>query len=218
MHNNSVNSDGFTLNNQGDPQFPRARVGRNKRSALRRIVFYPRGVDMARVQLRFGGLRRRLTRPTWTFFLITAALMLCGVSSTVLSGEPQMRCGNTVITASPAKVKGGETYVRNFKITLRNDSGDKTFEFNPENDFLNLSCFRSASSEYLLINHICSGTGCSESNYGVVKLPSFQVLLMPTDRWKGNNAAASTLLGTTPPKPDCEIKSSAYLCLHSEQE
>lgn len=153
-----------------------------------------------------------------TAFLKTATLILCGVSSAALAGEPQMHCGDTVITASPAKVKGGETYVRNFKITLRNDSVDKAFELSPENDFLNLICFRGASSQYLLINHVCSGSGCSESNYGVVELPSLRVLLMPTDRWTGNASATSTLLGALPPKPDCSYKSSAHLCLNSEQE
>lgn len=39
---------------------------RNKRNALRRIVFDPRGVDIAWVRLRSGELRLRLTRRTWT--------------------------------------------------------------------------------------------------------------------------------------------------------
>lgn len=153
-----------------------------------------------------------------TAFALTTTFMLCGVSSAAQSGEQQMRCGNTVITASPAKVKGGETYLRNFKITLRNDSGEKAFEFNPENDFLHLGCFRSASSEFLLINHFCGGSGCSESNYGVVDLSSFRALLMPTNRWKGNASAISALLGVSPPKPDCAIKSPTHLCLRSEQD
>lgn len=132
--------------------------------------------------------------------------------------ELQMRCGDTVIAASPAKVKGGETYLRNFKVKLRNNSGATEIEFSPENDFLHLSCFLSVSSEYLLANHFCGGSGCAENNYAIVELHSLRVLLMPTDRWKGNASATSTLLGASPLKPDCARKSPAYLCLHSEQE
>ncbi len=151
-------------------------------------------------------------------FVLTTTLTFCAVSSAAQAGELQMRCANTLITASPAKVKGGEVYLRNFKITLRKGSATKALEFSPENEFLDLSCFESATSRFLVINHYCGGSGCSESNYGLVELPSFRVLLMPTDRWKGNASTTSTLIGALPPKPDCAIKSPMHLCLHIEQE
>ena len=152
------------------------------------------------------------------FLTLTITVMLCGTSLEAQSDELQMRCGDTVITALPAKTKGGETYLRNFKITLSNKYDTKEFEFSPENDFLNLNCFYSATSKFLVINHFCGGSGCAESNYGVVELPSFRVLLTPGNRWRGNESVALTILGTTPPHPNCETKSTTHLCLNIEED
>ena len=200
------------------------RIGLSKARFVRKTVAHkrittrssgPSASCAVRRPLSFYVGRNKLMR---TALALTTIFMLCGASLAAQSDESQMRCGNTVITATAAKVKGGETYVRNFKITLSNNSGAKAFEYSPENEFLHLSCFRSATSEFLLVNHFCSGSGCSESNYGIVELPSFRVLLTPDDRWKGNASAASALLGVIPLRPNCEAKSPTHLCLHSAQE
>lgn len=93
-----------------------------------------------------------------------------------------------------------------FAVTIRTASPKKVLRYSNENDFLKLRCQPDKNGKLmLLVNHTCGGTGCAESNFGIIDLQTLDVLLVPDSRWKGNHTKAEAILG---------VKIKSFSCKH----
>lgn len=121
-----------------------------------------------------------------------------------------LSCGDSVISVSPAKMRGGEHVLQDFLVTVMRSNNSHTFRYSAKNDFLAVRCEKSINGEQLLlIRHICGGSGCAESNYSIIELRTFKVLLNADSPVKGNQTAAESVVGR-PIKP--------FLCDKSQDE
>jgi hypothetical protein len=122
-------------------------------------------------------------------------------------GQPLV-CGNAKISVSPAKLRGGEQVLQDFLVSVAQPNNTKTFKFSAENDLLQVRCETNRNGEpVLLVNHYCSGSGCSESNFSIIDLKTYEVLLSANARQKGNHSAAESILGK---------KLKPFSCGHSQ--
>lgn len=83
-----------------------------------------------------------------------------------------------------------------FTVSVTSAGISKSYQFNIENDFINVSCDnRSDGSLVFVIRHICGGSGCSSLNFGIIDANSGEVILIPGDRYKGNAEKAKSIMG-----------------------
>jgi hypothetical protein len=144
----------------------------------------------------------------------TLSILLLLSLSPATAATPPFLCGDSVVHATPAQVRG-DTWLQDFIVTVERAGQERVLHFKPENDFLRLHCVAHDGRDYLVVDHSCSGSGCADHNYGVIDLAGFRELLQPTERYNGNVAAAQALLGADlPASLDCR----ASLCLQSEDE
>lgn len=125
------------------------------------------------------------------------AIALAGVIPMALSNQGQpLSCGNTKITVSPARLRGGEQVLLDFLVVVARPNSNKTFRFSAENELLQLRCEANRDGEaMLLVNHYCSGSACAESNFSIIDLKTYKVLLSANARHKGNHSEAESILG-----------------------
>lgn len=125
------------------------------------------------------------------------ALALAGSNHLVGANDStSLSCGNSRITVSPARVRGGQQVLRNFLVNAAQTNSFQTFKFSAANDFLRVRCETSRNGEpLLLVNHYCGGSGCSENNFSVIDLKTFKVLLPADARMKGNKNIAEGIIG-----------------------
>ena len=121
------------------------------------------------------------------------------------SMQKPLICGRAIITATQARFREGQPG-EDFTVTIQLDSRQKVLKFSNENDFLKLRCQPDKNGKLmLLINHTCGGTGCAESNFGIIDLQTLDVVLKPGNRWKGNHHKAEATLG---------VKIRPFSCKH----
>lgn len=83
-----------------------------------------------------------------------------------------------------------------FTVTVTNARINRSYQFNIVNDFINVSCDnKSDGSLVFIIRHICGGSACSNHNFGIIDTASGEVLLTPSDRYKGNAQKANSIMG-----------------------
>jgi len=146
-----------------------------------------------------------MNRACIVWLLISAVVALITPEVIAESTQAPLVCGKASITVTQARFREGQPG-EDFTATIQLDSQRKVIRFTNENDFLKLRCQSGKNGKLmLLVNHTCGGTGCAESNFGIIDLQTLDVLLVPDSRWKGNHAKAEALLGV-------EIKS--FSCKH----
>jgi hypothetical protein len=129
-----------------------------------------------------------------------------------------LRCGDSAISVSPAKMMGGEQVIQDFLVTVTQPQKSQVFRFSAENDHLAARCEGNIKGEkLLLVQHNCGGSGCAESNYSIIDIGTFTVLLKADSRWKGNQTAAESVVGR-PIKPFLCDKSQDEHCYHTKFE
>jgi hypothetical protein len=138
--------------------------------------------------------------------LLILVLAVLGSSQLMAdSSQKPLICGKASITATHARFQEGRRG-EDFAITVKIGSQKKVFRYSNENDFLKLRCQADKNRQsMLLVNHTCGGTGCAESNFGIIDLQTLDVLLKPDSRWKGNHTKAEAILG---------VKIKPFSCNH----
>jgi hypothetical protein len=138
---------------------------------------------------------RKMNR-TYLVLLLVSLFAVFGTSEAIAaSTQKPLICGKANITATQAGFREGQRG-DDFIITIETDSQKKVLRYSNENEFLNLRCQPDKNGKLmLLVNHTCGGTGCAESNFGIIDLQTLDVVLRPDNRWKGNHDKAETILG-----------------------
>ncbi len=122
----------------------------------------------------------------------SAFIVLCFSILSVHASASALSCGKAravVIDAESAE----KPY---FTVTVTSANISKSYQFNIENDFINVSCDnKSDGSLVFVIRHTCGGSACSNHNFGIIDTASGEVLLTPSDRYKGNAEKANAIMG-----------------------
>ena len=157
--------------------------------------------------------------------LLTVLLLCCGVGKGALAEETvNLRCGNVNVSLFNSPVKGSPFFV----LTVQVPSGWKYYPYLMDREYLEMRCeTKSNGKKIVLLNHFCGGSGCAESNYGIVDAETGKQLLEPGAGFRGNDDRASRLLGH-PVKPfSCKTYSTTSAgaigvegeyCFRSSQE
>jgi hypothetical protein len=153
----------------------------------------------------------------------SAILVVLNASNAFADGAasplPSIQCGATRIVVSPARTKGGDVVLQNFRVELYATGRHKVFEYSAENDFLSVGCEpRGQLEPYLVLNHHCGGSGCAEGNYSIIDLSSLTEILKANERWRGNANEAAIVLQKPPARTSCSLVQGESACFHAEQE
>jgi len=85
-----------------------------------------------------------------------------------------------------------------FVITVERPGRSKFHTFPVTEEFLDVRCEKDKKgNNFLLVNHFCGGSGCSESNYGLIDLSTGKEVLRALERYRGNSDQAASILGKT---------------------
>lgn len=83
----------------------------------------------------------------------------------------------------------------NFVIQLSRASKRLKVLYSAEKEYLFLRCESSHNGPVLLVNHFCGGSGCAESNFGIIDPRRMKILLVPNKSLHGNNDRAERVIG-----------------------
>lgn len=127
-----------------------------------------------------------------------AVLLLCfGVNKGLLAEEVPFRCGNATASLFNSSVKGSPFFV----LTVQVSTAWMYYPYLMDREYFEMRCeTKSNGKKVILLNHFCGGSGCAESNYGIVDAETGKQLLEPGAGFRGNDDRASRLLGH-PVKP-----------------
>lgn len=144
--------------------------------------------------------------------LSTFVLALIGTIHLACADDSKaLECGNAKITVSPARVQGGDKVLQDFLVNISQHNSTQNFSFSPENDFLQVRCETKWDGDVvILVNHFCGGSGCSESNFSIIDLKTYKVLLSANARQKGNHSAAESIIGKRLKPFSCERSQGEY--------
>lgn len=137
--------------------------------------------------------------------LMVLSLCFC-VSEAMLAAEPVLlHCGKADVTL----LNSSDIRSPFFVLTVRVLNGQVHYRYRMDGEYFEIRCeTKSDGKKVVLLNHFCGGSGCADSNYGIVDSESGNQLLEPTAPSRGNADQASRLLGH-PVKPfSCEQYSS----------
>lgn len=124
---------------------------------------------------------------------LLAILLLClGASKGTLAEEVPIRCGNATTSLFNSSVKGSPFFV----LTVQVPTAWKYYAYLMDREYFEMRCeTKSDGKKVILLNHFCGGSGCAESNYGIVDAETGKQLLEPGAGFRGNDDRASRLLG-----------------------
>jgi hypothetical protein len=141
-------------------------------------------------------------------------LVALAVSWSAPATEDSFVCGDSKIRVSPGTSRGG-TPATDFIVNVESGDRKKAINYSSENDFLALRCESDRDGRKLIVvNHTCSGSGCAEMNWGIVRLDTLEVLLQPDQRSKGNHSKAESIVGTKLNRFSCHerVKATGEYC------
>jgi hypothetical protein len=139
----------------------------------------------------------------WLFaVLLPAWFNLAGAAEPVSS----FQCGKSRVQLFNSAKKETPFFV----LTISGSSGEVYYPYLVEREFFEIRCENGAKSKvFILFNHFCGGSGCAETNYGIVDSDSGKILLAPGDRFVGNADKAAKILGAPVRRFSCEAFSKS---------
>jgi len=113
------------------------------------------------------------------------------IASLGASADP-LRCGD----AQAVVINSTISSYPYFTVALVSKNFEKFYRYPAQNEFLKMRCEKLPSgNSALLILNTCGGTGCTESNYGLIDTTSGSVLLEANGHTRGNEGEAAKILG-----------------------
>ena len=92
-----------------------------------------------------------------------------------------------------------------FNINIKNSTNYLSIDYNDSNEYLMIRCQKDhAGKSMVVVNHICGGSGCVESNWSILDPNELKLILASGrpdgSRLKGNHDKAEKIMGL-PIKP-----------------
>ena len=132
----------------------------------------------------------------WLFFLTShsSAQTTVAPGNSIPCGDSQVQVLNSATSSYPY-----------FSLVVLSVDNERTYPFHVRKDFLQVSCTTNSLDEsVILVNHMCGGTGCSESSYSIIRTTDGENLLeQPERHTDGNREEASEILGRPIPAFTC---------------
>lgn len=131
-------------------------------------------------------------------FLVFTILSL----STASTAEPVLEQSDFLCGDAQVKVLNSEDIQDpTFRVLVSQDDQKLEVSYSAQKEFLFVRCEQTREGEAaLLVNHVCGGSGCVESNFGIIDPQHLKVLLTPNPHEKDNSVLAEKILGN-PVKP-----------------
>lgn len=152
-------------------------------------------------------------------------MLIFGVSGGAIAEDNStLHCGSAEVGVFNSAIKGSPFFV----LKVQAPTGWKYYPFLMTRDYFEMRCeTRANGRKAILLNHFCGGSGCAESNYGIVDAETGKQLLEPEEGYRGNYDRASRILGHPVKSFSCKTHSSTSLgemgaegeyCFRSPQE
>lgn len=126
--------------------------------------------------------------------LLTALILCLSATSSIAMADDtvtKFKCGNIPIVLYNSNVVESPFFV----ISIGGPS-PSFHAFLVTEEFLEVRCEKDKQGkDFLLVNHFCGGSGCSESNYALVELPNGKEVLKASEPQHGNEDQAASILG-----------------------
>lgn len=138
--------------------------------------------------------------------VISILLILFTTSTFAIAddGLTRFSCGKTSITLYNGNIPESPFFV----ITVWNGKSKEYYTYLATSEFLDVRCDNDEKGkDYLLVNHFCGGSGCSESNYALIDLDSNKEILKASEPYSGNNVKTASILGKTIKPFSCKMHS-----------
>jgi len=139
--------------------------------------------------------------------LVIAFILFLSLATTVVMANDavtRFHCGNTSIVLYNSNVAESPFFV----LTVANSGAVNYHVFPVTNEFLDVRCEKNKKGkDFLLVNHHCGGSACSESNYGLIDLSTGKEVLKPSERYHGNSDQVASILGKTISPFSCKKRS-----------
>jgi len=104
----------------------------------------------------------------------------------------KFQCGESSVTIYNSNVIDSPFFV----VTVENLHVFEHYSFRVTAEYLHARCEKNKrGKDFLLINQICGGTACAESNYGIIDLATGKEVLKPSAPYRGNGNKAVAILG-----------------------
>jgi hypothetical protein len=112
------------------------------------------------------------------------------------------KCGNAQVRV----FNSGHTNGPAFRVSVSRQGHQLNVLYSIEQEYLAIRCEKNHTGHpVLLVNNICSGTGCADSNFGIIDPQQLKILLAPDQRWKGNVIAAESIIGQPIETFSCKV-------------
>ena len=104
----------------------------------------------------------------------------------------RFKCGNIPVVFYNSNVVESPFFV----ITVESPGIVNFHVFPVTSEFFEIRCEKDKTGKgFLLVNHLCGGTACAESNYGLIDLDTGKDVLKPDEGYHGNADKAESILG-----------------------
>jgi hypothetical protein len=146
-----------------------------------------------------------------------AIILICSLACVerAVAEYPIDSCGKAQVSFFNSSIKESPFFV--LKV-LTPRGLDAYYPYEVDRDIFELRCeTKSDGMQVILFNYLCRGSGCAESNYGIIDSMTGKLLIEPGDRFRGNDDRASQIVGH-PIKPfACEKYSTESLGVMSPE-
>ena len=125
---------------------------------------------------------------------IALVLFLSFTTSVAVANDAvsKFKCNNTSVILYNSNVVESPFFV----LTIKSPGRPNFHTFPVTEEFLDVRCEKDKKGkDFLLVNHICGGSGCSESNYALIDMTTGKEVLKASERWRGNASRAKSMLG-----------------------
>ncbi|MGA9111574.1 MAG: hypothetical protein ACLPSL_08290 [Smithella sp.] len=127
--------------------------------------------------------------------LFIALIFFLSATTTVAMADDTLtkfKCGNTSVILYNSSVVESPFFV----LTVEISGVANFYAFPVTNEFLEIRCEKNKKGkDFLLLNHICGGSKCSESNYSLIDLSTNKQVLNASEPYHGNSDKAASILG-----------------------
>jgi hypothetical protein len=127
--------------------------------------------------------------------LVIALIFFLSATTTFAMADDtvtKLKCGNMSIVLYNSDIIDSPF----FALTVAIPGIGNSYAFQVTNEFLEIRCEKNKKGkDFLLLNHICGGSRCSESNYSLIDLSTNKQVLNASEPYHGNSDKAASILG-----------------------
>ena len=157
------------------------------------------------------------TFKTLSAFVVSFILFLSLTGAVAIANDrvTKFKCNNISVILYNSNVVESPYFI----LTIETPGHPNFHPFPVTEEFLETRCEKDVKgSVFLLVNHFCGGSGCSDSNYALIELSTGKEVLRASDRYRGNANSAELILGKPITPFSCKEHSKGASTLNDNGE